>query len=288
MVAIAEIHGKSPYTNSEDFLTADVFGAFRYLPAEIGILGFLRSIVEIGEVLSAPNVVNTEVESSAAFFFWPLGEAREPDVLVELNVNGALYHVVVEAKYLSGPSDLELQEIEHQEDIILIGNQLADQLRELAAGEYTVWQDGTRGQIKRLTSHCEHRFLLYLTAHPTRPDRELAQSAALVPDHAHRLCWASWYHVYDYLQTNRAALATFPYNRIVQDALALLARKQFGGFDGVRPPPLIDLREATGSFWTGRRNPLPPFHGIARPPHFTLVLDGGRFWHNRSARQGET
>ncbi len=287
MVAIAEIHGKSPYTTSEDFLTADVFGAFRYLPAESGIIGFLRSIAGIEEIIPEPDAGRTGTETTATFHFWPLGRTREPDVLVELQVNGALYHVLVEAKYLSGPSDLDLQEVEQEEeDPILVGNQLADQLRELAVGEYTVWQDGTRAQLKRLASRCEHRMLLYLTAHPARPDGELARSAELAPDQAHRLYWASWYHVYDYLQANRAALAAFPYHRIVHDLLALLTRKQFGAFEGVRPPPFIDLRGAAGSFWTDRRNPLPPFYGITHPPPLTLAPDGGRFWQDRLAAQG--
>ena len=52
-MTIAEIHGKSPYIYSEDILTADVFTAFRYLPAEVGIVGFLRSIEEVAGIIPA-------------------------------------------------------------------------------------------------------------------------------------------------------------------------------------------------------------------------------------------
>lgn len=141
-MTIAELHGKSPLTTSEDMLTANVFTAFRYLPAASGIIGFLRAIKGLGDIIPEP-----QREATAHYFFWPKGQMREPDVLLELRIDGALYHIVVETKYLSGATDREIEEIEEAEEIIPWGNQLADQLRELIKGVYTIRQDGSRSMM---------------------------------------------------------------------------------------------------------------------------------------------
>lgn len=276
-MTIAEIHGKSPLTTSEDMLTANVFTAFRYLPARMGIIGFLRSIKGVGDVIPEPAS-----KASAAYFFWPRGKTREPDVLLELRVDGTLYHVVVEAKYLSGASDRELEEIEEKEEMILQGNQLADQMRELAAGEYMVWRKGRPSQSKRLTSEAENRLLLYLTAHPVRPRTTLRKSTALYPEGASRLFWSSWYHVSDYLHEQASALREFPYDRIVSDILTLLAQKQFKTFQGVRPFPAQLASSGDGRFWRGRTTPLPTFEGIQKPrPALASRLRPG-FWKEQT------
>lgn len=276
-MTIAEIHGKSPLSTSEDMLTANVFTAFRYLPAESGIVGFLRSIKGVGELI--PKPVN---KASAAYFFWPRGKRREPDVLLELRVDGTLYHVVVEAKYLSGASDRELEEIEEDEETILQGNQLADQMRELATGEYMVWRKGRPSQSKRLNSEEENRLLLYLTAHPVRPRSTLRKSTVLYPEGTSRLFWSSWYHVSDYFHEQASALREFPYDRVIGDILTLLALKQFNTFQGVRPLPAQAVTFADGRFWRGRSTPLPTFDGIHEPqPALALRLRSG-FWKEQS------
>ncbi|MBK8988393.1 MAG: hypothetical protein IPM39_20390, partial [Chloroflexi bacterium] len=106
-MALAEIHGKTPFLYFEDLLTADVFAAFRYLPAQEGIYAFLRSVPGLGKKLPALTGENV----TATFYFWPMGEQRrrEPDMLLALQVGQRLIHVVVEAKYLSGASDLEIR-----------------------------------------------------------------------------------------------------------------------------------------------------------------------------------
>lgn len=267
-MTIAEIHGKSPLTTSEDLLTADVFSAFRYLPADRGIIGFLRSIEGVADVLPPPAETAT-----ARFFFWPLGVTREPDVLVELEMHGELYHVVVEAKYLSGPSDYDIVEVERAEEMVEWGNQLADQWRELQHGAYTVFQEGARVLPKTLASRPSNRLLLYLTAHPLKPVGEMAR--ALAAGHPH---WASWYDVYDYLAGQRQTLSAFPYRRIVADVLTLLKRKGFSSYEGVARPPELGLAQGSGSFWRGRATPLPPFHGVDRPPALALAAADGAFW----------
>ncbi|HSM56579.1 MAG TPA: hypothetical protein VK879_10535 [Candidatus Sulfomarinibacteraceae bacterium] len=248
-------------------LTANVFTAFRYLPAESGIIGFLRSVKGVGDILPRPTS-----RAEARFFFWPLGQTREPDVLLELRVNDTLYHVVIEAKYHSCPSDRDIEEIDGEEETFLWGNQLADQLRELARGEYTVWKKGRRNRTNRL--------LIYLTAHPARPRNELQTSAALYPEGASRLFWTSWYQVSDYLQRQAGEFRQFPFDHIVSDILTLLELKQFTTFQGIRPLPALSVGADSGCFWTGRDTLLPVFEGIRKPPRLSLPVQGGGFWRD--------
>lgn len=277
-MTIAELHGKSPWTTSEDFLTADVFTAFRYLPPDTGIIDFLRSIPEIAEIIPAPSR-----DVNADFYFWPLGTTREPDVLVELLIDGELYHVVIEAKYLSRPSDYDTdpEEVERPEDAVRWGNQLADQLRELREGRYTVRHRAARDQAKWLRSAVDHRLLLYLTAHALPPRADLERSSRLCPEEAHRLFWSSWYDVHDYLQNNQPHFQTFPFDRVVDDVLQLLAAKAFSSFKGVRRPVAMESLQFQGRFWQGRDTPLPTYHGISRPPMLVIPQTGGRFWADR-------
>lgn len=247
-VAIAEIHGKTPFDYYEDLLTADVFAAFRYLPAHSGIIGFLRSIETVADIIAQPDA-----DSTCEFHFWPLGELcrREPDLLLQLNVGGRLYHAIVEAKYTSGPSDGEDFEIAHQGEVFTLGNQLGDQFRDLLNGEYLVYQGSRRIQRKRLTSRPEDRILVYLTAHVFKPQEELDRGLEYCPQSRGRLFWANWYHVYDYLNVAGGRLEQFPYARIIGDLCALLEQKRFSSFHGIGAPPDIEMKGVRGSFWEG-------------------------------------
>ena len=64
-MALAELHGKTPYAYSEDLLTADVFAAFRYLPVQEGIYAFLRSVPGLDKKLPALTGENV----TATFYF---------------------------------------------------------------------------------------------------------------------------------------------------------------------------------------------------------------------------
>jgi len=270
---IAEIHGKSPYTRSEDSLTADVFGAFRYLPAETGLVAFLRAVPGLGN-LFPPAIKRAQLD----IHFWPLGIRREPDLLLALRIDGTAYHIVVEAKYLSGPSDIDLALDDVQGQEIVVGNQLADQMRELLAGDYTVWCAGSRDRSLLLDSASHRRALLYVTAHPFRPDGELDRSAALLPEFAPRFHWASWYDVHDFLSSRRATFDTFPYDRIVDDLLLLLRQKGFGGFQGWSEMPPILAMPLSPGFWRGPRAGAPTFQGIHQPPAAIPAELQGSFW----------
>jgi hypothetical protein len=197
--------------------------------------------------------------------------------LLELRIDGEIYHVIVEAKYRSGASDIDIVEVDEEEETILWGNQLADQLRELMVGEYTVWQNGSRSEKKRLHSRVENRLLLYLTAHPMRPRKTLQQSLMLFPEGKSRLFWASWYDVWDYLQRKKDELKTPPYHRVISDISVLLELKQFGTFQGVSLPP-VGMQVDAGCFWIGRDTPLPTFEGIREPARPAAPIATAGFW----------
>lgn len=276
-MTIAEIHGKSPNTASEDLLTADVFTAFRYLPADKGVVDFLRSVSGIDNLIPKPNKMAT-----CEFHFWPRGRYREPDLLLEISVDGHYYHIVVEAKYSSGPSDTELVQVVEGEDTKILGNQLADQFRGLQHGEYTVYRGTHRNKRIRLKSRKEDRMLLYLTAHPMRPKHELQRAAKILvkefADAPGKLFWASWFDVFDHLESLQPTLIDFPYPLVIEDICYLLRQKGFTSFQGFSTIPSLEFSQGDGSFWLDIPVEYGLFAGIARPPEIKVVAGDGSFW----------
>ena len=258
-MTIAEIHGKLRADYCEDLLTADVFGAFKYLPADVGIIGFLRSEVGLDEWLPPPDD-----SASCEFHFWPSGTRRnrEPDVLIEVQVNERIYHIVVEAKYGSPPGDW----------------QLGHEYEDLRNGGYDFYRHGCRDSHEKLTSSAEDRALLYVTAHSTQPDADMDYAIRQCPDLTGKLYWTSWYHVYDYMDDlDKAENLDRPYRRVVEDILTLLEYKSFARFSGIRRQPLNPLPSIfdEGGFWKGK------FPGITRLPVIELptTTGSGLFWN---------
>lgn len=276
-MSIAEIHGKTPFLYYEDLLTADVFTAFRYLPVATGIFAFLCSIPGLGQKLS---LAAAEENMTCAFYFWPVGEKyrREPDVLLALRTGSRLIHVVVEAKYLSGASDLEIQEIEQEGVVHRVGNQLADQLRDLQHGQYRVYQEGQRNQQLSLASKPDERYLLYLTAHLLKPEAELQRTLTIYPAAEGQLFWTNWYQVYEHFQKMRSILAAPPDSLILQDVCLLLDRKGFASFHGFRALLIEEIDPNSAAFWTEKITNDPMFAGITLPPAFVVQSDSANFW----------
>jgi len=276
-MALAEIHGKMPFIYSEDLLTADVFAAFKYLPADSGILAFLHSIDGLNGLLRPLQAGDTV---TCTYHFWPIGleRRREPDVLLEISIEERIYHIVVEAKYYSGPSDKEIEEIELDGDVYQVGNQLADQLRDLYHGEYRIFRQGLRHRRISLLSEVNDRFLIYLTAHNTKPRTELDRATTQYPIGQRKLFWANWSQVYEHFQQMRRWVTTEPASLILQDICLLLERKGFASFHGFRPMPMGDLDPASASFWRDRSPDEPAFKGIRPPPSFSLEPTASKFW----------
>ncbi|MCA9923384.1 MAG: hypothetical protein KC421_13475 [Anaerolineales bacterium] len=262
-MALAEIYGKTPFIYFEDLLTADVFAAFRYLPSDIGIIGFLRSIPGLESLIEKPDE-----HSTCTFHFWPVGSAigREPDVLLELEINGRILHIIIEAKYYSGPSDKDDEEIEINGDPQRVGNQLGDQLHDLEYGVYRIFQGSSRNTQLILNSRQANRFLIYLTAHAVKPTYELSRVSSYYQQAESKLFWSSWYHVHDYFRSLRPQLAQFPYSYILADVCALLDRKEFVTFQGFHLSQLTGVKPEMGSFWQDRRIDDLVFNGISKPP----------------------
>ncbi len=120
-MSIASRHGKlfvgaaddaTRWTRIEDLLTADVFGAFRYLPPEMGLLPFLAEASRGDGVTlrqwAAQRGVDWSSISTTELVFWPAFGTREPDVLVALGTDEELCLVVlVEAKLHAGQHWIE-------------------------------------------------------------------------------------------------------------------------------------------------------------------------------------
>ena len=280
-MTLAEIHGKSPLTGSEDFLTADVFTAFRYLPPGPGLIGFLRTIPGLGELLPRAE------RESAAIHFWPVGLHfnREPDLLIELSFDDsdrhnqpvAVVHVVVEAKYFSGPSDSDF-EFQPGDTMINAGKQLVGEFLDLMHGHYRTFESSLRDRHLTLRSTPSDRHLLYLTAHPVRPDRELDTAVADHPAMAGRLFWANWYQAFEHFQNLRPVLTEFPYNRILADICTLLERKSFFTFHGFKAVPAVRTTAGHSVFWQDVYLGGGIFIGFARPPGIDSEPAAHIFW----------
>ena len=97
--------------NMEDLLTSMVFGSFRRMPAEQGLLPFLRKcedIIDTSPLVQNDNLYSAEYDQ---YQFWPSWQkfenvdSCEPDVVIKLDAgNGEDILVLIEAKYHSGVS----------------------------------------------------------------------------------------------------------------------------------------------------------------------------------------
>ena len=168
------------WEHAEDLLTADVFGAYRYLPPKFGILPFLmRGATEegatFGDWLLKCSVEPNTLEE-AHVLFWPELAGKEPDIVLLLGPRGAppSVAVLIEAKLHSG----RRREIEGL-------SQLGFYVKQFAARK-------VNGQDLPAPLP-EHRAVVYLTRHHGLPTEELNRvrgevgSPVLLP-----LFWLNW------------------------------------------------------------------------------------------------
>jgi hypothetical protein len=229
-MTIAEIHGKISDAGTnlsermEDLLTSDVFGCLRYLPPEKALLPFLhtaRSLHGRGVPFGGEIV---RVHTS----FWPWLKSSdripcEPDVVLGLEVETGLVHLVmVEAKYYSGLSSEEGEDVAPQ-------NQLARELDNLSATTPARlnWDPGLR---------VASRTLLFITADLGMPRNELA--AALDEFRRKRkqegdIHWTSWRSLPSILEDSLETERDPGSRAVLEDMLALLLRKGLVTFTGV-------------------------------------------------------
>lgn len=141
----------------EDLLTGNVFGLWRYLPHQLGLIQLLETSQRLdGEILTLPDDIE-----SVSLRFWPwLKEegmkSAQPDVLIEIKTEGkSAWLVLIESKYLSKKSSLPDG-----------GQYPNDQLaREM-------------NNLRRVSNQkgVENYALLYITANTVIPRREMEES----------------------------------------------------------------------------------------------------------------
>ena len=155
----------------EDVLTADVFGAYRYLPLEYGLTPFLTHAKdENGRTLEAflkTQRISLEDLTYARIQFWPqLTDGREPDLLILLGTNPDQLQValLVEAKFHAGLHQIECQGITRSQ----IGHYMIYHL----CGDY-------KSPVQP-TEFPSTRYLLFITRGRAFPKRELERARSEV------------------------------------------------------------------------------------------------------------
>lgn len=231
----------------EDVLTADIFGAYRYLPASLGLIPVLHNAVdERGQSFSAFlarfGIALSEFDV-ARIKFWPtLEDGREPDLflLLESTATKKSIAVLAEVKF-HAPQ----HEIDHP-----VGkrSQLGHYLIQHLAGGYA------QGSIAwPLPDPAQPRPILFITKHTELPARELEQArfeankaCSTVPNDRLGVFWANWSTIGAEARRlwllHRHRVGAEPWLRLLLDIYGeikdrdLLLRTPFRGI------PLADLR----------------------------------------------
>jgi len=264
-VSLAELHGKlspdhpeSINERSEDMLTSSIFGGFRYLGWESGLIGWLKeSQLAWGDPSEAWNGKIVRV----AYSFWPrLKNGRQPDVaLLILFDDRQPLVVAIEVKYGSGPSDWEIQG--QTDERGLTGNQIADEIRGLRRMTDSQILEWFKSDPKRESDNSARaleiapppeplrRIHLFVSPEGSRPSyHELARSrldarSATIPAY-----WLSWTRLGRHVEAGindsdpgRAALSL--------DMHRLLQHRNLFPFEGFQVAPWSS--NSTASFWDG-------------------------------------
>lgn len=255
-MSIAEIHGKlSPETvndRMEDLLTSDVFGTMYYAGWE---KGFRDWLLEAQPVRTSGNTLGQFIGSSPVeevlFSFWPtLPNDKEPDVALLLkSKDGTCRVLLVEAKYLSGPSNAYVIQDESS-DSPRTGNQLADQMDGFSKANHdpliASWFPGTCQTGQLPFAH------ILVTSHRRLPAEVYKESLeslhrAGMAEFPCPAFWLSWRSLTPHLE-RYSPLIHDPAGRLILDLITLLEQKElrtFAGFHDLPWPAPV----TSGSFW---------------------------------------
>jgi hypothetical protein len=283
-MAIAEFHGKH---GEEDNLTSDVFGAFKYLTPELGLLPFLSKAESFDQKESE---LRWEADT-VIYSFWPRAGRREPDLFFLLEQNGRPQSaIVVEAKYSSGKHNLTVEYGGEQPESPLDvapgtdaavaksdGDQLADYFCDLIRGTMR-FPERRETALRKLPKNLreqslitkekllkvprDKRYLLYVTAHYALPQEDVEKTLQSLSrrkisrDRWRQLLWINWQKAaavlnahlsVELVQLSRSEL------EIAIDTCSLLDRKRllpFGGWHSVELGPTLS---ETCFFWSPTR-----------------------------------
>lgn len=287
-MSIAGRHGKlvenaaadaEGWSRVEDLLTADVFGAYRYLPARLGVIPFLlRARDASGKSLAqwlSENHVAVELLDQAEIDFWPrFSNRKEPDVLVRLGSGGDhSVAVLVEAKLESGQHVID--------GLSQLGFYACCHFR----GDYDEVQEAL----------APVRPVVFVTKHVDCPTAELAYAAEELAEVdgdgvACAVFWVSWHAARDAAQEmwdeTREEVLAKPWLRLLNDVIedvtarGLVAPRQRVHF----PMPRVTALAATCTPWLaafrlGNRRRDRAVSPMPRLPRLTTIdaaLDGWR------------
>ena len=262
-MTIAELHGKlnpdSPcgaHERMEDLLTSDVFGTMKYAGWQYGFMNWLRSAQSPDGKGCAANVLPAnDIIQRVHFLFWPsLRNSREPDLLLGIEtIKGEIIQVMIEAKYFSGTSDIEIaaEEITPERS----GNQIADQVNCFP----TFFPN-----LKNKVIGSVH---LYVTAHDSCPIYVYERAEEHIKMKDIPLFWLNW-------QSLPALLSNVQpedqgRQEMISDLIQLLQRKNLIPFDGFKTTPMSDLSSLIGqSFWQAEEWWSTPLPRLLSPTRF--------------------
>lgn len=219
-MTIAEIHGKlTPYEALEDLLTSDVFGTFKYLLPEEGLIPFLEKAVPFCDQKAKPHVF--ENVTSAKYYFWPSSlDLREPDLIIILTrEDGTMLGINIECKYHGGKHSIETEgDLQPSESPIFVGDQLADQYLQLRQSRYA-------GELGESLRNCSEKYLLYVTTHYALPAEEIEETLRKLTgdlDSQKNFYWVSWREIQ---KINPGKILDGLRQHLLNDLQALLACK---------------------------------------------------------------
>jgi hypothetical protein len=240
----AKISGGAPPSDRlKDVLTLHVFSPLRYF----GIVEELIDFLEAARNVSGDRLGLRPVEGVETFF-WPRlalgGRRREPDVLLLVSHGGTRRTaIVVEAKYQSGPSDLEMVDgakgdVVDNESVGISGDQLADDFLALKHGEWWCFQERALPRPVSLMAE-DTRRVLYVTTHYEMPVDVIRRAIEAVGADEARLAeqslfWVGWRELARILEeTARSARDVGPLSRLLRDVHGVLKLRRLEPFRGI-------------------------------------------------------
>lgn len=260
-MTIAELKGKlSPHTSKglhdrmEDLLTSDVFGTMQYAGWEYGFIKWLRSAQNPYDLNDTGNSIFPESEqiTNVLFDYWPtLSHKRQPDLMMCIEEKGkCTVLIMVEAKYLSGPSDSTVpEEWEPGNDS---GNQLAEQINDFP----DIFRDLSIADTVT-------RVHLYVTAHFLCPTVTYWNSEEYLRRKDVKRLWLNWQSLHEHLQGS-IELSIGGTREMLADLLLLLERKNLNPYKGYQNKvPKKAMWQARFTFWKDNFWKKKPSHYFA-------------------------
>lgn len=228
-MTIAELHGKlapkrpgGHFERMEDLLTSDVFGTMKYAGWDCGFLDWIRFAQDPWDPeKKADKYIPSDNDILFIdYLFWPtLKKGREPDLLMVIhNRVGDITLLMIEAKYLSGPSNYE---IENEYTIAdSTGDQIADQINDFSMPAKNVNEEKIKTRVH-----------IYLTAHYACPTETFFDSRKKITRYDVKYFWLNWQSLFEHIKPE-VNVAGSREKLFLEDLLALLKRKDLIPFTG--------------------------------------------------------